>query len=46
MTEAAPEPPAPPSPSAARPRRRWLARGLTLLLLLALAGTAYWLVQR
>ena len=46
MTDAAPELPAPPSPFAARPRRRWLARGLTLLLLLALAGTAYWLLQR
>ncbi len=39
-------PPLPPAPSTAPPRRRWLGRVLALLLVLALAGGAWWLVQR
>ena len=37
---------APPPLSPAPPRRRWLGRVLALLLVLALVGTAWWLVQR
>ena len=39
-------PPLPPAPSTAPSRRRWLGRVLALLLVLALAGGAWWLVQR
>lgn len=40
MTDAVPLPPSPP------PRRRWLGTALTLVLMAALVGGAYYLVQR
>ena len=44
MTDSPSTAPLPLSP--APPRRRWLGRVLALLLVLALVGTAWWLVQR